>query len=786
MAVMLKPQKPGPTWRFFSSIWLAVGLMAFVGAVCALGTMAGVEEAEVVFYRAEWFALILGALMLNLTICTLNRSSKPLHSEKGWTFPWRLSQIPFLLVHLGLLLLFSGAIYTKTSAFDGQLMLSERPSKDRRVPDHRSNRLLKKDRTIQIHAMLPKAQQGSYLGYSAVSINLNNGRSLQGKVVDEIGSDQDGQLVLLTDDGKISVERSEIQHISVKEAKRVFLNYLDPSEKLERFSQRIVWVGVLVSLLFLGLTFLLAYLFSDGAAPIITTFVFVSLVFSVGVSLPSFEQKIVGDNLTMTYKKYYPHAWKKQTITNQSKEANPALRIRLGREKLWLFHEPQAENLRIEGKEPFETPISYGPYQINYIRAKNPEELETRLVEGRKTRPRGRIRIFSKNKPGLFQEVFDDDFAGKTVTVAGQAITITKIFQDFRTRQVKGPTSRAQGPTSRPEKPGKTASVQFEFYDSGELHNPAVEYSIGQEAESRISFAWYLQFNEMLSRRRPENKDIGVVYFKPRPLGQSSISFVRYDNGDLAVVVLDKNKPAKIQDVKQLENFEAHIAGRPLDVQILQVLENLEIDENLKPVTMGEHDKWQEFQDAIFVEVRDAKNNKAEGWLRFGQRLPLTIGEHKIILQYNYETRTLPFSLQLDHFEVETHPGTSNPSEFRSTVTVFDTIQEKSMQFEADIYMNHTLDYRGYRFFQSSYSMIPGQPKVSIFSVTNDPGTPYFYAGCIILCFGVLVIFFVKPSLIKVERRLARIEAGLPAEGPLTKEDIARAKERAHENNKTK
>ena len=93
--------------------------------------------------------------------------------------------------------------------------------------------------------------------------------------------------------------------------------------------------------------------------------------------------------------------------------------------------------------------------------------------------------------------------------------------------------------------------------------------------------------------------------------------------------------------------------------------------------------------------------------------------------------------------------------------------------------MNHTLDYRGYRFFQSSYSIVPGQAKVSIFSVTRDPGTPPFYAGCIVLCFGVLVIFFVKPSLIKIEKRMARVAAGLPADGPITKEDIAKAKERA-------
>ena len=103
--IELKPRNPGPIWKFFSSVWLAVGLMSWVGIVCAVGTAAGVAEAEVVFFQAKWFVVIILTLMTNITIATLNRSSKPLLDANGeWHFPWRLSQIPFLLVHLGLLI----------------------------------------------------------------------------------------------------------------------------------------------------------------------------------------------------------------------------------------------------------------------------------------------------------------------------------------------------------------------------------------------------------------------------------------------------------------------------------------------------------------------------------------------------------------------------------------------------------------------------------------------------------------------------------------------------------
>ena len=149
----------------------------------------------------------------------------------------------------------------------------------------------------------------------------------------------------------------------------------------------------------------------------------------------------------------------------------------------------------------------------------------------------------------------------------------------------------------------------------------------------------------------------------------------------------------------------------------------------------------------------------------------MAVGAHKVSLNYTNKIHQLPFQVRLKKFQIETHPGTVTPSGFRSTVMVHDKTDEgKSQKFEADIYMNHTLDHKGYRFFQSSYRVDQSAqaPSISIFSVVRDPGTPIFYMGCIVLCFGVLVIFFVKPSLIKIEKRRARIALGLPVDGPLT------------------
>ncbi len=99
---------------------------------------------------------------------------------------------------------------------------------------------------------------------------------------------------------------------------------------------------------------------------------------------------------------------------------------------------------------------------------------------------------------------------------------------------------------------------------------------------------------------------------------------------------------------------------------------------------------------------------------------------------------TLPFSLYLNDFVVERYPGSNSPSGFMSKVTVNDPQHGTEMPY--DIYMNHILKYRGYRFFQSSYDH---DEQGTILSVNHDP------AGMIITYTGYAMLFlFIVLSLI--------------------------------------
>ena len=110
----------------------------------------------------------------------------------------------------------------------------------------------------------------------------------------------------------------------------------------------------------------------------------------------------------------------------------------------------------------------------------------------------------------------------------------------------------------------------------------------------------------------------------------------------------------------------------------------------------------------------------------------------KFGINYGSKVYELPFQIKLNDFVAERYPGTEKRySEFASAVTVFD---KKDGDFDYRIYMNHILDHRGYRFFQSSFD--PDE-KGTILSVNHDFwGTWITYVGYFLLYFGLMAILF--------------------------------------------
>ena len=97
----------------------------------------------------------------------------------------------------------------------------------------------------------------------------------------------------------------------------------------------------------------------------------------------------------------------------------------------------------------------------------------------------------------------------------------------------------------------------------------------------------------------------------------------------------------------------------------------------------------------------------------------------------------IPFQIKLLKFKLDRYPGSMSPASYASEVEVIDKANNFHEKYR--IYMNHILEYRHYRFFQSSYDMDEGG---TVLSVNHDPGTLPTYIGYALLAFGLFWTLF--------------------------------------------
>ncbi|WP_281632677.1 cytochrome c biogenesis protein CcsA [Flavobacterium luteolum] len=149
--------------------------------------------------------------------------------------------------------------------------------------------------------------------------------------------------------------------------------------------------------------------------------------------------------------------------------------------------------------------------------------------------------------------------------------------------------------------------------------------------------------------------------------------------------------------------------------------------------------------DALVVKVK-AEGQEKEVMVfgskgQVGEAKTVKIGNIEYSIFFGSKAYVLPFKIRLNDFIADKYPGTEKSySAFKSKVTV----QDSTETFDADIFMNHVLDYKGYRFFQSSFD--PDE-KGTVLSVNHDFwGTNITYLGYFLLYIGLMAIMFTKNS----------------------------------------
>jgi hypothetical protein len=103
----------------------------------------------------------------------------------------------------------------------------------------------------------------------------------------------------------------------------------------------------------------------------------------------------------------------------------------------------------------------------------------------------------------------------------------------------------------------------------------------------------------------------------------------------------------------------------------------------------------------------------------------------------------MPFTVKLDEFTAEFHPGTMKPSKFVSKITRV----ENGGEAKVTIQMNEPMRYEGLTFFQASYGPPgagPGQKMYSVFEVVKNPADKWPEYSLYVVTFGMLVTFLTK------------------------------------------
>jgi len=114
----------------------------------------------------------------------------------------------------------------------------------------------------------------------------------------------------------------------------------------------------------------------------------------------------------------------------------------------------------------------------------------------------------------------------------------------------------------------------------------------------------------------------------------------------------------------------------------------------------------------------------------------------EIRLEYGSLPSKFPIDIKCRDFQVEYYPGSDMASSYKSYLTFYDKKEKKPMNKE--IFMNHVIDYDGYRFFQSQFLKdTDGKAIGTILEFNQDWwGTNITYLGYLLMTIGMILSLF--------------------------------------------
>lgn len=163
-------------------------------------------------------------------------------------------------------------------------------------------------------------------------------------------------------------------------------------------------------------------------------------------------------------------------------------------------------------------------------------------------------------------------------------------------------------------------------------------------------------------------------------------------------------------------------------------------------------------EDAVIIQISNGINQQNLPVFGHSGVAPDTVsvplGNSELKLAFGSQAIIVPFSIYLKDFQLERYPGSQSPSSFASEVVLKDA--NSGLEKDFRIFMNNTLNYKGYKFFQSSYD---NDERGTVLSVNHDLwGTRITYLGYALLTLGFILSLVNKNSYFQfLTRKLKQI-----------------------------
>lgn len=430
------------------------------------------------------------------------------------------------------------------------------------------------------------------------------------------------------------------------------------------------------------------------------------------------------DGLSATVLRYYSHAEAVEDwVPDQSEIGGPVLKLQVG----GPHGSDGPESLLVD--QDLGDEIFVGPIRVQLERAVSDamlKDFQNPPLE--QLGPKGVLLVYYQDH--VARIAVADSIGTKTSLGDGNAsIRITRYLPD-----------------ARPDAHGRFESV------GDDPRNPVVEFEVlvGEKGQPLRQMAFakspLLSLDPIYDRVCP----VKCRYYHPVVKPPTSLEFLQARDGALHWRILSENKVGRKGVVSEGTNID--LPGN-LRVTVSEYLRHGRSRITFNPVDV---DSEQADKAEAAAEIALSIGGVTQTvWL---QRNHATLSTRTVAtphgllqVKLGYGELPLGYSLKLVEFQREANPGGIGNASYASIVRVID--QDRGVDDDYEISMNHPFTYNGLTFYQSGFNEGQSGDRASTFSVARDPGRPMKYAGSLMICLGIATMFYMRAYFFKNVRR---------------------------------